>query len=454
MSSDDDGSVSDGSVDNYMPFVLPTTNPTLNDFRNALNHSQEREQKFIQHNAKLRNQVSALKSELKAAQKSGAGRGRKKKTADPLLNHDKIILFGKKYAITVAPWVHGGMFMTATPPNAPAPNLSARFASFESYQDGAVAELQEYLSTETELQEQARSYAPFQEAFTGEVNIAANIFGGLRLPLELWTLDKGKERGESPEFRKLLVFPGETHPKVLIPLYYPELKKNNHLLFMNDYLPALLRVVLFGKSSLTAKNFKFGESLVGRRWNVRRVNDSMIAFAAIASKYMVSMDETFVEIGQDSKIPYHNEFYKIRRYLTDVQTSEYYQQLQVFWNTRVFKGLTASDRDVQAHEESDIDDMTTAMMAVMLNPTQPVSVAMPAPAEVVAAALDLDSDLSEPPHEPPSELDLPENLDALIDGGNHIRRGRGCGYRGCGKSRSTGGEVAEPAQRTTRAKRK
>lgn len=44
----------------------------------------------------------------------------------------------------------------------------------------------------------------------------------------------------------------------------------------------LLRVVLFGKSLLTAKNFKFGESLVGRRWNVRCVNDSMIAFAAIA----------------------------------------------------------------------------------------------------------------------------------------------------------------------------
>lgn len=82
---------------------------------------------------------------------------------------------------------------------------------------------------------------------------------------------------------------------------------------------------------------------------------------------MVSSDETFVKTGQNSKISYHNEFYKIRRYLTDVQPSEYYKQLQVFWNRRVFKGLTASDQDVQAHEESDIDDMTTAMMAVMLS---------------------------------------------------------------------------------------
>lgn len=186
MSSDDDGSASDSSVNNYTPFVLPTTNPTLNDFRNvsmisllaqwlivcylkALNHSQEREQKLIQHNAKLRNQVSALKSELKAAWKSGTGRGRKKKTGDPLLNHDKIVLLGKKYAITVAPWIHGGTFMTAALPNAPAPNSAARFASFESYQDGAVAELQEYLSTETEMQEQARSYAPFREAVSRNI---------------------------------------------------------------------------------------------------------------------------------------------------------------------------------------------------------------------------------------------------------------------------------------------
>lgn len=110
------------------------------------------------------------------------------------------------------------------------------------------------------------------------------------------------------------------------------------------------------------------------------------------------------------------------------------------------------------------------------DPTQPVSVAAPAPVGAAAAALDLDSDLSEPPqeplalprelllepelhHEPLSESELPENLNAVIDavtaGGNHIRgRGRGRGHRGGrGKSRSTGGEAAEPAPRT-RAKRK
>lgn len=43
----------------------------------------------------------------------------------------------------------------------------------------------------------------------------------------------------------------------------------------------LLRLVLFGKESLTATNFKFSERLVGRQWDVKSVNDSMIAFAAI-----------------------------------------------------------------------------------------------------------------------------------------------------------------------------
>ncbi|KAE9383714.1 hypothetical protein BT96DRAFT_996765 [Gymnopus androsaceus JB14] len=131
----------------------------------------------------------------------------------------------------------------------------------------------------------------------------------------------------------------------------------------------LLRLVLFGQESLTATKFKFSGRLVGRQWGVKSVNPLMIAFAAIAAKYIISDDVNFVEIGQVSNIPYHQEFYKIQRFLKSVENSDYYKQLILFWNHRVFKGLhvsVAKDSDA-GDEDSDVDDMTAAMMAVTLS---------------------------------------------------------------------------------------
>lgn len=91
------------------------------------------------------------------------GRGRKRKVEDGLLNHDKLILWGKQYAVVVSPWAHSSMFLSSPPPNALEPNSVERFASFEAYQSGATSELLAFLSNEPEMQEQARSYAPFRE---------------------------------------------------------------------------------------------------------------------------------------------------------------------------------------------------------------------------------------------------------------------------------------------------
>lgn len=127
-----------------------------------MDSAQEREQKLLQHN-KLKRQVSSLTTKLNTLRKSSGKHGRKK-TVDPLLQHDKLLIWGKKYVVTVNPWPQPSMFMAAPTPNAPMPNSSKRSANFETFQAGALLELQEYLSSEPELQEQARSYGPFRDA--------------------------------------------------------------------------------------------------------------------------------------------------------------------------------------------------------------------------------------------------------------------------------------------------
>lgn len=66
---------------------------------------------------------------------------------------------------------------------------------------------------------------------------ASIVFSNLGLPGNLWDLSSGSKRKESLLFQKLLIFGGENRPKPLIPLYYPDLKKNDRFLFMVEYLP-------------------------------------------------------------------------------------------------------------------------------------------------------------------------------------------------------------------------
>lgn len=55
--------------------------------------------------------------------------------------------------------------------------------------------------------------------------------------------------------------------------------------------------------------------------------------------------------------------------MKSVENSDYYKQLILFWNHRVFKGLHVSTTNTSnvGEEDSDVDDMTAAMMAVMLS---------------------------------------------------------------------------------------
>ena len=95
---------------------------------------------------------------------SKGSRGKKKKRADPLLDYDKLVLWGKKYALTVSLWALSMFFMVSPLENSPLPDSVERLASFEAYKAGGAMELQKYLASEAEMWNQAVNYPPFQDA--------------------------------------------------------------------------------------------------------------------------------------------------------------------------------------------------------------------------------------------------------------------------------------------------
>ncbi|KAJ3721169.1 hypothetical protein C8R42DRAFT_721896 [Lentinula raphanica] len=466
----------------YTPYTIPTTNPTLNDFRKALDHAHEHTQDLLEHTKKLRAELSEARAQIRFLKNKG-GKSRKKKRADNLLNYDKITLLGKKYAVFIGPWCSPAYFMVPTPEDSPHPQSIARFESFETYKVGGIKELHEYLGGEKQLLEQAKEYVPFREAFIKEVNASRStsihnvqasapiVFASLSLPANLWARNAGAQRKESPEFQKLFLFPGEQRPKTLIPLYYPNLKKDSKQLFMVDALTNVLRLMLWGKQSLTATRFNYENRLVGSKWGADHVNNSMIAFAVIVAKYLISEDTEFMEEGAVSRIPYYLQFYKILRLLKNAEHTQYYKELLAFWNHRVFKdrAMSATGLSTAANEsdgdDSDLNDMAEALQRVTLSqPTSGPSVHSAAPAAPSDAiqyidSLD-DSDLSDAPgptdtspadksqHIDPGAID-PE-VDPLPAAGHEpriTRRGRGRGK----SAHTTDHEVVtqDAVQRTT-----
>ncbi|KAJ3858688.1 hypothetical protein EV359DRAFT_51932, partial [Lentinula novae-zelandiae] len=208
---------------------------------------QEKQQELLNRNKRLRLRISDLESELKLAKRMGT-KGQPRKAVDSLLSHDKIVLYGKKYAIVVEPFIDSNIFMKPAPQDATRASRSdARFSNFSEYKAGLINELYTYLSNEAEMKEQASGYAPFRDAVSAnsETSTALHtirscapvIFSDLNLPGELWPLNAATQRKESILVQSLLLFPEQEAPGIFLPIFYPGLVKDNNFLFMNEYLP-------------------------------------------------------------------------------------------------------------------------------------------------------------------------------------------------------------------------
>ncbi|KAK7454068.1 hypothetical protein VKT23_011581 [Stygiomarasmius scandens] len=383
MSSSDSGESDEYSditdVDaNFVPYQLPTTGPSMYDMRQALEHTQKQLQRSRDANKRLRLQNADIKSQLTLFKTTKGKRANRK---DVLLSSSEMTRLGKSFTILVAPWIMAKVFDKFPPSDAPSAHSKARFLGDpEDYWKTLNIELHAHLE-EKDLCEKAVYYEPFRVEFVTQVRqersaairvareSASLIFHDLSIDPQMW-LTKSDARKDSAALKSLLHFPGQTPDKsAFSPIFYPSLKKVDHLLFMNDYLPKVLRAILFGKQSLLSETASFSPQVVGMLWNVKETNSSCIAFCAIAVQFLLSSDTEFSRVGSKSGINYQQNFFQFKRVLAITEKTEYSRMLYQWWNSRVFKGVTdqKSSSTISATPPQDafIDEITEAMANIL-----------------------------------------------------------------------------------------
>ncbi|KAL0571043.1 hypothetical protein V5O48_010911 [Marasmius crinis-equi] len=160
MSDSDNDSVALNISDNERPtpIVVPTTNVTIFDLRQALEKAHQQAFHLHEKNRTLWLHTADLTARLIAAKSK---KHRKNKTQDAALNHHAIMKLRKSYAVGVSPWVPNNAFLSPLPPDAPAANSKMRVKSKDGYRSGMVIELHDHIK-DPGLCHQAQSYPPFR----------------------------------------------------------------------------------------------------------------------------------------------------------------------------------------------------------------------------------------------------------------------------------------------------
>ncbi|THU75831.1 hypothetical protein K435DRAFT_706304, partial [Dendrothele bispora CBS 962.96] len=198
--------------------------------------------------AELRVANSTLEAALQSKHR---GKGRKPKDIDSVLasHQERIVLFGKRWAIMVEPWINPAIFMQTFPPDTSPAISIPRFESIASYRAGDLMELGAYLNEAPDLKEFAEKISGFRDEFVKQVGnersislrtireAAPFIFPELEVPPTIWAAGAGSDRGSS-QLLKSLLYPPNKPKSRLSPIFFPDRNsRNSSLIFMNEFQP-------------------------------------------------------------------------------------------------------------------------------------------------------------------------------------------------------------------------
>jgi hypothetical protein len=195
-----------------------------------------------------------------------------------------------------------------------------------------------------------------------------------------------------PQFTKFLKFDNEKKYPALAPILYPGLKKQDRDIFWTEILAMvhrlsfflariihwtskILKVILFGKTSLEARLKPNVNNTVGQLWGVTSVTASSVAFSClmvrvpsliragyscnVQARYLVSPDTELALIGARSKIPYLRDFRRYKKILITQADTELVKKIFRFFNKIVFSNVrdnsAITQDDLSDHDSDDID---------------------------------------------------------------------------------------------------
>ncbi|KAK7457878.1 hypothetical protein VKT23_010222 [Stygiomarasmius scandens] len=378
----DYGEFDDGREDdNDLPeIILPAPASDGAALFQSLRSAQLQNQELRKRLANARLLISSLKADL------GGKRGRKREApVDPALaaERERVMLLAKKWAIFQDPWINGNAFMHLPPADAPSLLSAARFKTEETYKEGIIVELHEYLR-DPNLQRLATSLPAFLHEFQLQVQAQRNnatnrIRSNVCFILRELSLDStivevataGVDRGASLVLKSLLL--NNNNPdSVYAPIFFPDLDvRRFDWVFLNEYQPRMIRAICFGINSIQTaiKDFKYSAGLIGMKWNVKSVNASAIAWSAIMLRFILSADTTFSEVGTASGINYRESFYTYRKFIVEEEAdgTKYSKDLFLFYNQRVFPGLSGAADPAELQAVDEVAEMRARIRAMAIS---------------------------------------------------------------------------------------
>ncbi|KAF7967709.1 hypothetical protein HWV62_33337 [Athelia sp. TMB] len=362
--------MSDSSFDESYPVPPALAAANIAEFQKTLQYHQLRGDRLQEENKKLKKELLAIRAELTAIR----GKQKKKTVASTLSYVDALKDLGKQFSVTHRPWVPRHVFDLELPEGLANLGPMARFANEEAYDLATAQDLHSFVPAK--YHEDMRGLTEFRASFILYVNSqrslsvhAINEYAP-QLLNKSPALFKGRRaaRHKDPELLAYLKWPGETAYALMAPILYPDhTVKTPQTVFQSKLLVLVLRIILFSQTdSRGAPN----NHTVGIIWNVKQVNASMIALAAIILRYVVSGDQAFHPVGARTKINYQEDFRLYHRFFVKNADSPVVKRILAYFNKYVFadihKPCPAEADDGSSQPSGDqMEDFEAELMAAL-----------------------------------------------------------------------------------------
>ncbi|KAH9021109.1 hypothetical protein EDB83DRAFT_2514277 [Lactarius deliciosus] len=303
----------------------------------------------------LFDKYKSLKIKYEELVASSSLKKKKLKWAGTVEDETEILRAGARFTVFGEPWVDRIVFAIPFPGNVD-PLDRARYDNGTTEKLALTAEL--YKSLPKHLQKALandKQRDAFRDIFLKKLGQeratsahAARANAARVLQLETKFFEKDFDRTNAPELQKLVESPAEPDKKYPIfpPLIFPNHDVHSIHPFKCDALLALLRVILYGPSSINST----GEATSSTRkraskaalWNVNAATPGMIAFAATLLLYACSPDDIFSDKSRGRTGIVWRERFTLYKRAIICFPDDYRTSLLAWYNEKLFGIVTAS----------------------------------------------------------------------------------------------------------------
>ncbi|KAF9496269.1 hypothetical protein BDN71DRAFT_1505962 [Pleurotus eryngii] len=310
-------------------------------------------------NGELKQRLAELQDKIAALEASKPRRGKRGSHVSGTTNtegnadEDKLGPIAKRYTIMHQLWVPDDVFPVSRP-SKPS-NDPSYFGTQDNWKLCIAAELYKVVPTAMHgmlklASTGFRSLMGMQRQAMAHTlrNCTGRIFAAIDVPSQAF--ETKDSRHTSPELIALLKPSKNGLYPLLPPLLYPP--GNTTDVFQNPVLPLILRVALFGKTSLFSMP---AANSSGRKWAVTQVTTDGICLSAIMARFLASSDSELSPIGAQTKINYEQDFHSYYELIELTKNTQKGCQLHVFFQQVVFKeapsSLDASGDDEDSEQD-------------------------------------------------------------------------------------------------------